>query len=367
MAESPAMESLRAKEEAAQEVPIEQEDSSARMRLHVSRMCGAGQMLEVGRDCNLHDFKSLLVEKGLAQEGLAVDFIIDGTLVSPEGYMTKLAELSAVDDSHITVITRRSHDYGQIHDVQRRVKSQRWPQGVVTTLEGQLYVCHYEGWLQVYDLDLQLQKEAHLGELVRHPSQMAMSPDGELVMACAGGNVVAVDPVTFEHKWTYRGSAKSTGVAIWGGEIFRSQIDSGTVQVLDRATGAELRTLEGFQRPSGLCAFDGGLLVADRGADVVWLVDTEGSRKAIGKGELSHPNDVAVDLAGNLLVMDTGNERIAVFRPDGSAMCGILAGTFKDFGNTHSYISVNPINGTISVSMDDAHYVAILAPPIHSA
>ena len=103
------------------------------------------------------------------------------------------------------------------------------------------------------------------------------------------------------------------------------------MQVLDRATGAELRTLEGFQRPSGLCAlwqphwgaffffffwgggggvgsrfskgatpppkkrvplaiemvtwlltkaFDGGLLVADRGADVVWLVDTEGSRKA---------------------------------------------------------------------------------------
>ena len=142
MAESPAMESLRAKEEAAQEVPIEQEDSSARMRLHVSRMCGAGQMLEVGRDCNLHDFKSLLVEKGLAQEGLAVDFIIDGTLVSPEGYMTKLAELSAVDDSHITVITRRSHDYGQIHDVQRRVKSQRWPQGVVTTLEGQLFHGH---------------------------------------------------------------------------------------------------------------------------------------------------------------------------------------------------------------------------------
>ena len=48
--------------------------------------------------------------------------------------------------------------------------------------------------------------------------------------------------------------------------------------------------------------------MTDRGGDVVWLVDHEGNRTKIGQGELRHPNDVAVDLSGNILVMDTGPE-----------------------------------------------------------
>ena len=46
--------------------------------------------------------------------------------------------------------------------------------------------------------------------------------------------------------------------------------------------------------------------MTDRGGDVVWLVDHEGNRTKIGQGELKYPNDVAVDLSGNILVMDTG-------------------------------------------------------------
>ena len=46
------------------------------------------------------------------------------------------------------VITRRSHDYSQIREVQCMVKSHNWPQGVLTTTEGHLYVCHYSGQLQ---------------------------------------------------------------------------------------------------------------------------------------------------------------------------------------------------------------------------
>ena len=66
--------------------------------------------------------------------------------------------------------------------------------------------------------------------------------------------------------------------------------------------------MDGFTGPSGVCAFDGGLVVADRLGDVVWLVDHEGNRTKIGQGELKRPNDVAVDLSGNILVMDTGLE-----------------------------------------------------------
>ncbi|CAE7263528.1 Trim2 [Symbiodinium sp. CCMP2592] len=344
-------------------------ESSDSLRFRVSKLGGEEQDVQVERNCSLGEFKSMLVGRGLAKEGLAVDFIAEGVLMNLSRSGTTIGELNLAEDSHLVVITRRSHDYGQIREVQCMVKSHQWPQGVLTTTEGHLYVCHWGGQLQVYDLELKLLRETVLkSPPVVHPSQMAMAPNGELLMACYDGSAAVVDSGTLELvrmiPTTQRN--KSTGLAIQEEELFVSHLGSGQIDVFNLQTGQHLRNLDGFTGPSGLCTFDGGLLVADRGANAVWLVDHEGNRTKIGEGELKHPNDVAVDLSGNILVMDTGNERIAAFRPDGSLMCSILPGTFTDFGNTHSYISVNPVNGAISVSMDDAHHVAILAPPIQS-
>lgn len=345
-------------------------ESSDSLRLRVSKLGGEEQDVQVERSCSLEEFKSLLAGRGLVKEGLAVDFIVEGVLLNLSRSGATIGDLNLAEDSHLVVITRRSHDYSQIREVQCMVKSHNWPQGVLTTTEGHLYVCHYSGQLQVYDLELKLLRETVLASPVVHPSQMAMAPNGELIMACSDGSAAVVDSGTLEliRMIPAKNRSQSTGLAIQGEELFVSHrgTEDGTeqIEVFELQTGQYLRNLDGFTRPSGLCAFDGGLLVTDPGGDVVWLVDHEGNRTKIGQGELSHPNDVAVDLSGNILVMDTGNERIAAFRPDGSLMCSILPGTFTDFGNTHSYISVNPVNGTISVSMDDAHYVAILAPPI---
>jgi len=65
---------------------------------------------------------------------------------------------------------------------------------------------------------------------------------------------------------------------------------------------------------------DGALLViADMGNNRVLLLDPEWLtiQGMVGQNELSLPHDVAFDAQGRLLVADSGNDRIAIYRLDG--------------------------------------------------
>ena len=154
-------------------------ESSDSLRLRVSKLGGEEQDVQVERSCSLEEFKSLLAGRGLVKEGLAVDFIVEGVLLNLSRSGATIGDLNLAEDcesmslasppsrhkpllkrrwktqsfnplqdSHLVVITRRSHDYSQIREVQCMVKSHNWPQGVLTTTEGHLYVCHYSGQLQ---------------------------------------------------------------------------------------------------------------------------------------------------------------------------------------------------------------------------
>jgi YVTN family beta-propeller protein len=76
-----------------------------------------------------------------------------------------------------------------------------------------------------------------------------------------------------------------------------------------------------FSRPHDVTLDPGGryLYVADLGNDVVKVLDTKSLKTVgeIGGGELSSPHDVAFDSTGRLLVADSGNDRIAIYRVDG--------------------------------------------------
>jgi len=75
---------------------------------------------------------------------------------------------------------------------------------------------------------------------------------------------------------------------------------------------------------------DGALLyVADQNNHAITVLDAEtlAVKGAFGKGELSLPHDVAWDKAGQLLVADTGNNRIAIFAVTGAT--GRLVGEHK--------------------------------------
>ncbi|CAK9116288.1 unnamed protein product [Durusdinium trenchii] len=82
---------------------------------------------------------------------------------------------------------------------------------------------------------------------------------------------------------------------------------------------------------------------------------------ASGVTKLGMPNDVVADAAGNLLVMDTRNERVAVFRQDGTFIASIMEGFFKDKGNTFSYLACNVETGVVALSNNDMHELALLS------
>lgn len=78
-----------------------------------------------------------------------------------------------------------------------------------------------------------------------------------------------------------------------------------------------------FDRPHDLVLSPDGrfLYVADLGNDVVKVLDptTLKTLGVIGKSELDSPHDVAFDEAGRLLVADSGNDAVAVYKVNGDA------------------------------------------------
>ncbi len=96
-----------------------------------------------------------------------------------------------------------------------------------------------------------------------------------------------------------------------------------TAATLAENEGPTLVTIsdKSFSRPHDVTLDPGGryLYVADLGNDVVKVLDAKSLKSVgtIGAGELSSPHDVAFDSEGRLLVADSGNDRIAIYRVDG--------------------------------------------------
>ena len=75
------------------------------------------------------------------------------------------------------------------------------------------------------------------------------------------------------------------------------------------------------------------LYVADNGNDRIAVLDPAGLHVVgvFGEGEVGEPHDVAFDLAGRLLVADTGNSRIAIYELNGAGgrEAGELSGRIR--------------------------------------
>jgi serine/threonine-protein kinase len=150
------------------------------------------------------------------------------------------------------------------------------------------------------------------------PSGLAVDSHGNVFVADQGNNLV-------------RRITPTGAVATWAG--------SGSAGAVD-ASGAGAS----FSAPRGLAVdASGNVIVADSGNNKIRRIATDravstlsgtGARGATdGAGNVaafSMPAAVALDLAGNVLVADSGNNAIRVIAPDGSTSTRVLSGSYAN-------------------------------------
>jgi DNA-binding beta-propeller fold protein YncE len=183
------------------------------------------------------------------------------------------------------------------------------------------------------------------------PRAVAVAPNGNRVIADSGNHrIVVVDGAGSE-------------VAVFGSRCdLGAGADGGCV---DPDGAGPLQPGDGqFNEPWGVAVdADGAIYVADTWNGRIQVFDADGNflRKwgyfnttngELGDGNaLFGPRGLAFDLAGNLVVADTGNKRIVRFRPDGQFVDqagggGVVAGRFDE----PTGVAVDPTDGSILVA-----------------
>ncbi|CAE7247551.1 trim71 [Symbiodinium natans] len=295
-----------------------------------------------------------------------------------------LGDLGLADGSVVMLMKEPSRNYALITAPEFQFRSDQYPNGLTFDRQGRLLVAHYFGLLQVWDASFTTKlSQGSLGG--SQPSQICIAPGGELLVAFRSGYVQMMDAEDLSPKGPQlrprEGRFSPSGVAVVGDRVFVSCARTSMLHQFSLTDGSHLDQRKGgahweLMAPNGMAVIEDRVLaIADRGLHRVLLLDTETLelrgqvpdvetwRQQAGPAALKKPNDVAVDAAGNLLVMDTQNERVAVFRQDGTLVASVMEGFFKDKGNTFSYLACNHDTGHIAISNNDEHRVAVLAPP----
>ncbi|MFQ5515273.1 MAG: SMP-30/gluconolactonase/LRE family protein [Myxococcota bacterium] len=126
------------------------------------------------------------------------------------------------------------------------------------------------------------------------------------------------------------------------GHLWLTDSRLGRAQKLD-LQGRLLREVGGFTRPAGIASHSGALYVANAGTNLIHHFDSIGQSlgqwggPGVGPGQLllSESSGIATDGDGNVYVVDTFNDRIQQFTPDGRFL-GMLgqrgsgAGEFRE-------------------------------------
>lgn len=347
----------------------------AKIRVILQRMSGEESEVHLPKDATLQDLRKE-VEKSSTVGQCAFRLLFNG---EPLGWTASatltLVQLGIVDGS-VVILMKEPSRYV--------LTSDQYPNGLAFDPRGRLAVAHFFGSLEVWDTDFAT--KLYQGQMGgRQPSQICFGPGGELVVAFRTGYVQLLGPDDYSQKGPQlrppSDAFHPSGLAVLGDRVFVSCSRTSTLHQFSLRDGSHLQQRKGgshweLQEPSGMAVIEDRILaIADRGLHRVLLLDAESLdfhgqvpdhqtwRSKEAPGALRKPNDVAVDAAGNLLVMDTQNERVAVYRQDGSLVASVMEGFFKDKGNTFSYLSCNHETGYIAISNNDEHRVAVLAPP----
>ena len=223
-------------------------------------------------------------------------------------------------------------------------------------------------------------------------SQLFVLADGCILSANTSNDRIVKFNAALRVERYYVGLTRPRGVAGDGRFVYCADTGANRLVFFDAASGEQTlvvtsipgATPERLGQPTGMELvrphsdshsepLAGILAVADRDHHRLLVLSTAGLLlRVVGcaaggcpsreLGRLNEPNDVAVDPDGRLLVYDTRHKRIAVFNQDGSFVCAVLEGFFRDSGNTYSSISCCQETGKVVVSDNDHHRLCFLEP-----
>lgn len=175
------------------------------------------------------------------------------------------------------------------------------------------------------------------------PSDVAVAPDGTLVVADQGNSRIEVFGAdgTFLRQWGGAGGASgeffgNNGVAVgddgtvYVADTFNQRIQTFTADGTPMAQWGTWGRGDGeFIAPLAVAVDDQGhVFVADSGNHRVQTFTDSGDYlgqwggNGSGAGQFAYPSDLAVDGTGNVYVADTFNHRIGVFDGDGTYLAG---------------------------------------------
>lgn len=216
------------------------------------------------------------------------------------------------------------------------------------------------------------------GEL-RYPSGVAVDDDGRIVIVdCSDNCVKAFLPngrrdLTFGRRGSGRGEFEYPhGVAIdRQGHIIVADGDNRRFQTFDH-TGQFLRSSSRDSVDKYGCFRPYGIAVDPRGAFIVtvdpfthrvdifaspWILTRSVGGRGKNPGEFDHPQGVAVNNDGFIIVADTMNNRIQVLSPDGYYLHHFT----KDVRRLPTCVAVDSAN-CIVVAYENSSYIEIFSP-----
>eukprot|EP00928_Gymnodinium_smaydae_P046918 TRINITY_DN31284_c0_g1_i1.p1 TRINITY_DN31284_c0_g1~~TRINITY_DN31284_c0_g1_i1.p1 ORF type:complete len:368 (+),score=60.76 TRINITY_DN31284_c0_g1_i1:25-1104(+) len=341
----------------------------------VRQLAGAELHLSIPTDATVQQLRDMIGDAA-ALGSLDFKLCLDsGQDVSCPRDCNAVDELGLQNESVLLLVTDRARDYSRIVEPERVIKTCSYPSSVFIKDTGELLVTHYFGELCICNAQYELVNMVKLP--FGRPRQLLHAASGELLVVFASKIGV------FDSKFALMRTLGDEGLIITNGRglamaldtVFVSDAGNSVIHVFSFSSGELVKSIspcfEGKQisEPCGLTIIDDKLAIADRRNNRILFVSVERleadsqlpQQDDVPESVLSLPNDVKVDSAGNILVMDTGNERLAVYRND-RFVTDVLKGFFKNRGQTYSNIGVNDITGAVAATNDDGHCITVMSP-----
>ncbi|UCD79588.1 MAG: NHL repeat-containing protein [Desulfobacterales bacterium] len=196
------------------------------------------------------------------------------------------------------------------------------------------------------------------------PHDLALSPDGRYLYVADNGNdrIAVLDPGTLKVIGSIGGSELSAPHDVAFDQKGRLLVaDSGNDRVVvftvKGVRGERVAVIQGgFKRPEGVAAYPGERVYVT-GAYSDNLVAFENGVKVSAFNGLSRPHDVETDDDGNILVVDSNNDRLLILAPD-MQIVKTLSGVPYNFNGPR--YAVYDKAGRIYVADKYAHMVKVI-------